>query len=256
MHRLLIAISVFLLGFFGTSFYFWLTTDPDVRPALPSPRPYSTPVRPVAASPASAATVSKPPVPSGDALPAEVNLAIPFTSQAPHKNWDLPYKEFCEEASVLMVASYIRGETIASPDDADTKLRGIFSFASNVLGYGVDTNAEETAEILKQFYKITNVEVVYDPTVDQLKRAVAAGKAVIVPAAGRQLGNPFFRSPGPLYHMVVVKGYTKDGKFITNDPGTRRGAEYLYDMDVLMRAMHDWNNGNVDEGRKVVIIVG
>ncbi|MCR4279964.1 MAG: hypothetical protein NUV82_00890, partial [Candidatus Komeilibacteria bacterium] len=36
-------------------------------------------------------------------LPAEYNLDVPFMSQAPHANWDLPYQEACEEASLIMV---------------------------------------------------------------------------------------------------------------------------------------------------------
>ena len=60
---------------------------------------------------------------------------------------------------------------------------------------------------------------------------------------------------GPLYHMLVVKGYTKDGTIITNDPGTRRGADFLYDPDALFNAVHDWNGGNVNEGAKVMVVV-
>ena len=37
-----------------------------------------------------AATPKKP-------LPAEINLKVPFTAQAPHANWELPYGEACEK---------------------------------------------------------------------------------------------------------------------------------------------------------------
>lgn len=43
-------------------------------------------------------------------LPAEVNLDVPFTSQAPYKNWHHPYQDFCEEASALMAVRYVKGE--------------------------------------------------------------------------------------------------------------------------------------------------
>ncbi len=57
--------------------------------------------------------------------------------------------------------------------------------------------------------------------------------------------------------MLVIKGYTADGKFITNDPGTRRGADFLYSAATLLNANHDWRaDGKVDRGRKVVLIVG
>ena len=54
--------------------------------------------------------------------------------------------------------------------------------------------------------------------------------------------------------MLVVRGYTDD-KFITNDVGTRKGENYQYDYDVLMNSIHDWNDGDVDNGQRVVIVV-
>ena len=69
------------------------------------------------------------------------------------------------------------------------------------------------------------------------------------------LGNPYYKQPGPIYHALVLKGYTKDGKFITNDPGTKRGADYLYDPQVILNAMHEWNSGDVEHGRKMAIVV-
>jgi hypothetical protein len=189
-------------------------------------------------------------------LPAEVNLKIPFTSQAPHQNWEMPYQHFCEEASVLMAVSYVKNQTIAGPDDADAKMRDIMEFEIKQFGYHEDTNITETATILRQHFNLSKVAVVDEPTVLQIKTALAEGKAVIVPAAGRQLGNPNFQSPGPLYHMLVIKGYRKNGDFITNDPGTRKGADYVYRADTLMNAIHDWNGGNVETGKKVMIVVG
>lgn len=238
-------------------------TRRDVPPRstvpLPAPRTYApdTPApspRPTAAA-APAATATPAPTPVA-ALASEVNLAIPFTSQAPHANWGVPYKEFCEEASVLMAAAYVKGETIPTPDVADRRLREIQAFELRRFGYYEDTTAEETAVILREHFGLEHVAVVGDPTAETIKQALAAGRAVIVPAAGRELPNPYFRNPGPLYHMLVIKGYTADGRFITNDPGTRRGADFLYRPDALLRAVHDWNGGDVTNGRKVMLVVG
>ena len=190
-------------------------------------------------------------------LPAEVNLAVPFVVQAPYGNWEDPYGEFCEEASVLMAISYIRGEKITSPADADAKMLAIKAFEDKRFGYYKDTNAAETAAIIKEFYKYNNVALVPNPTASDIKNALAAGKPVIIPVAGRMLGNPYFTAPGPIYHMLVIKGYTKDGKFITNDPGTRRGADFLYSEATIMNAIHDWpGSERIDQGKRVVIVVG
>lgn len=190
-------------------------------------------------------------------LPGAINLAIPFTSQAPSGKWDPPFKEFCEEASVLMAMRYVQNKPITGPADATAGMLAIHDFEVKEFGYYQDTTAEQTAQIFQKYFKYTKVKVLPNPTVADIKRALADGKPVIVPAAGRRLGNPYYTPPGPLYHMLVIKGYTTKNQFITHDPGTRRGADYLYNANVLMNAMHDWQaDGNVEAGRKVVLIVG
>jgi len=46
-----------------------------------------------------------------------------------------------------------------------------------------------------------------------------------------------------------------EDKFITNDPGTKRGENFAYKYQDLMNAIHDWNNGDVKNGRPVVLVV-
>lgn len=214
------------------------TTTPALSPTPASVRPTEAEVR-------------------TSTLPAAINLKVPFTPQAPHAIWTPPYKEFCEEASVLMAASYLQNKTIPSAAVADEKMLAIKAFEEKRFGYYEDTTAAETAVILREFYKIEAVKLMENPSVADFKTALAAGKLVIVPAAGRLLGNPYYTPPGPLYHMLVIKGYTADGKFITNDPGTRRGADFLYSPETILNALHDWRaDGNIEQGKKVVIVVG
>ena len=188
-------------------------------------------------------------------VPSEYNLAVPFTSQAPHGNWVPPYKEACEEASALMAAFYFQKEPDGQidPETADEEILRIVAFEDTFFGYNADTTAAETALLIENYYHLTT-ELVMNPTADQLKEQIAAGYPIIMPAAGRQLGNPYFTAPGPRYHMLVIKGYTEEG-FITNDPGTRHGEDYFYSTDVLLNAIHDWNGGEVELGEKVVIVV-
>lgn len=207
-------------------------------------------------SPSSSPTPAITPTPTVH-LPSEVNLDVPFTPQAPHANWDLPYKDFCEEASVLMAVSYLRGQSIPGPDYAKDKMLEIMEYEEETFGYYKDTTAAETAKILTDYYGIKKVELMETPEIKDIKRALSDNKPVIVPAAGRMLGNPYYVPPGPLYHMIVIKGYTDAGQFIVNDPGTKRGADFLYDQETIMSAMHDWReDGNITKGRQVVIVVG
>ncbi|MBI1833545.1 MAG: C39 family peptidase [Candidatus Andersenbacteria bacterium] len=251
---------IIVIGIAGLA---WRYRDEAVRSyeraSLPSPVAYipEPTTQPTDAQPA----VTPRPVPTETARPetlkASVNLAVPFTVQAPNAQWEAPYKEFCEEASALMAAFYVQGKPIPNATVADTEMLKIKTFEEKQFGYYEDTTAAETAKVLTDHFKLTAVKVVPDPTVAGMKEALAAGKVVLVPAAGRLLGNPYFQQPGPLYHMLVIKGYTDDGRFIVNDPGTRRGADFLYSEETIMNAMHDWRSDQqIELGRKVVILVG
>ena len=245
----IIIIIVLGIVIIGGSFFVWKKMDDGIiRELIPSAQVYKS-VSPTP-SPIQSLLLA-----TSYILPSEINLAIPFTVQAPNANWDEVHQEFCEEAAILMAISYVRGWDISSADYADQKMFEIKTFEEKRFGYYKDTTAEETATIIAEYYNY-KFRLVYDPTLEDIKTALVQGKPVIAPAAGRLLGNPYFRRPGPLYHMLVIKGYTKTGNFITNDPGTRRGADFIYVPDVLMNAIHDWNGGDVENGKKVIIIVG
>lgn len=222
------------------------------KPPVPSaqPRPSVTP------SPSTPGSTSSP-LPTVAPIPNEVNLAVPFVLQAPYHVWDYDHDEFCEEAAVLMAASYLSGDTsVARADVAEARLQAIKQWEMDTFGYFEDTNAAETARILREFLGVTPVRMEANPTIEQIKAYLAAGKIILIPAAGQMLANPYYTQPGPVYHMIVIKGYTEGGMFITNDPGTRHGADFLYPFETVMSAIHDYNGGDVLRGAKVIIIVG
>jgi hypothetical protein len=117
-----------------------------------------------------------------------------------------------------------------------------------------DLSVSQVITLVKHFYPDYSYQVINNLTADSIRQRLLLGRPVIVPAAGRELHNPNFKSPGPIYHMLVIKGFTEDGKFITNDPGTRNGADYVYTESVLMNAIHDWT-GSVADGEKVGIVL-
>ncbi len=188
-------------------------------------------------------------------LPAEKRLAVPFTSQAPHANWDMPYQEACEEASMLMVAAYYRGESgVIDPDVADKQILDLVDFETDLLGFYEDTTAAELARVIEARYPKLQADVRPLEGAEQIKRYIAAGIPVIIPADGKALPNPNFVNGGPLFHMLVVRGYTPT-QFITNDPGTRLGENFLYTYNGLLDAVHDWNGGDVPNGKRVILVV-
>lgn len=186
-------------------------------------------------------------------IPAEFNLAVPFTTQSPFAEWTEQDNESCEEAAALIVHYYWQEKTFTK-EIAKQEIQAVVDFENEHFGFYKDTTAEQTAEFIKLLWGYKKVEVQYDISIDDIKREVAQGRPVIVPSAGRMLGNPNFKAPGPIYHMLVVRGWTKD-MIITNDPGTRKGEGYQYKPEVLYNAIHDWNGGDVDNGRKAMIVV-
>ncbi|HZJ41255.1 MAG TPA: C39 family peptidase [Candidatus Saccharimonadales bacterium] len=191
----------------------------------------------------------------------EINLDVPFSSQAPFSDWSEPYQNACEETAALMVAKYYQKEAL-TPTIAKQEILDLVAWENKTFGYYEDTTADETAQILRDYYGFKHVDVLYDPTLDDIKAQVLAGRPVIIPASGQMLGNPNFKRPGPIYHMLVIKGITKTGDFITNDSGTRNGHNYIYKPDILYAAIHDALQGGhsiskleLDSNRKVMIVV-
>jgi hypothetical protein len=185
---------------------------------------------------------------------AKVNLAIPFTSQAPYAVWDPPHNEGCEEASTFMVAKFWLKEKISGPEEADKAILAIEKWETEHLGYWEDTNAADTVKFINGYWPTLSAEVKPLSSMDDVKRELSAGNPVIIPTNGRLLGNPYYTSPGPRYHMLVMKGYDSKG-FITNDSGTRRGADYRYSGSTVFNAAHDWQGHEVADGAKVYILI-
>ncbi len=198
-----------------------------------------------------------PPSPTPSAYPATLNLKVPFTAQAPTANWDELHNEACEEASAIMAYAYFSGrkETNLSPVWVEEELAKITEWEKQKFGYYLDINADETATLLREFYGL-NTKVIQDYTEDDFKKELAQNHLILPVANGQKLGNPNFRRPGPPYHMYVVKGYT-GSNFVTNDPGTRNGLNYIYTFQTILNAGGDWSHeiNAVDQGVKKAVVV-
>jgi len=109
--------------------------------------------------------------------------------------------------------------------------------------------------MIREVYGL-KTEIKKDYTENDLKRALTDGKLVILSLNGRLLGNPNFRSPGPIYHMLVLRGWNEK-EFITNDPGTRKGKNYTYTYETLHNAAAEWihDQKTTDTSIKNAIIV-
>ena len=200
-------------------------------------------------------TEALPTLPTGQAGGRQVNLKVPFTIQSPDQKWNEPYKEACEEASILMVYSFLKNKPIT----VETALRDLSQMVDmqmNDFGGHYDLSASSTTQLAKKFFGL-NYELIEIKSVEDIKKILSSGSPLILPTLGRELHNPNFKTPGPIYHMLVVKGYTKDGLIITNDPGTRKGKDYTYNSNILFNAIGDWdyNIESPNANKKVGIIL-
>lgn len=190
-------------------------------------------------------------------LPKEVLLSVPFTPQAPTANWDELHNEACEEASVLMAAAFFKGDkrSLVPASEAEREIEKLTEWQKDTLGYYLSIDANETVQMIEEVYGL-QAEVVKEFSEDSMKRALADQKLILVPVNGRVLGNPYFRQPGPIYHMFVITGYNKN-EFIVNEPGTKRGQDYRYTYNTIRGAVGDYDHHTkeTDPSQPAIIIV-
>lgn len=193
-----------------------------------------------------------PPVPKSSVpadtpvIPNKFLLNVSFTSQAPFGVWDPVHNDACEEAALVMAQHWVDGHLLDATI-ADKEILGAISWEGKNWGNQYELTAERMATLGQDFFDLKNIKVVLDPTINDIKSELSRGNLVLVPVAGRLLKNPYYRQPGPIYHILVIKGYN-DKQFITNDSGTRRGEGYPYSHQTLFNAIHDWPYPGPDFG--------
>lgn len=172
-------------------------------------------------------------------IPKFINLDILFISQAPYAVWDELHNHACEEASIIMVYYYLTGQELTLAI-GEREIQNMVKWQIKNWGGHFDLNAEKIFELFRAYFDYKNIELVSEFAIDDIKKELADGNPIIIPAAGQLLKNPYFTPPGPEYHVLVIKGYDDEkSEFIVNDPGTKRGADFRYDYQLLKTASHE-----------------
>lgn len=185
-------------------------------------------------------------------LPEQAKLKVPFLVQAPYANWDPLHEDACEEASLLMVASFLNKVSVDSDDLGDEEIQKLVGYETKN-NYQPSVSLENLNLIANDYFKLSTGRIEETVTTESIKKEIASGKPVIIPAAGRVLPNPYYKQPGPNYHMLVVIGYDKNG-FITNDPGTKRGQDFYYKTQDLLKSIHNWDENNILNGESKYLV--
>lgn len=187
------------------------------------------------------------------ALPEELNLKMTFYSQAPFGNWDYPWQEACEEASVLLVANEYFGRDWTAEQFNDEILK-LVDWEKKQFGQYEHTTVKETARILNDYLALKAL-IYEDPSYADVQKILARGHFVIMTFDGKKIGNPFYKNGGPVYHAMVIKGYKSGEKVITADVGTRRGEDYVYSWNTLQSALHDYAVPMSDGAKRIIEVI-
>ncbi len=186
-------------------------------------------------------------------LPAQKDINVPFTSQAPAGDWSEPWQNACEETSIYMISSFYENDPIKR-DEAVAKIREILKVKNETFKVSKDESLQTIADIIKTLGLPWIAEIKLDPTVEELKAELADNRPVIVPVYAPSLRSPAYNGGGPDYHVMVLTGYDeKDAVFIVNDPGSSSGKGLRFPVKTFMNAIHDLDQKNYKAGQKAVL---
>lgn len=173
-------------------------------------------------------------------IKTEVRIEVPFADQAPYKDWGDPYQEACEETSIIMASEFLKGNSTEDLDKnyIDKEILDMVAYQEENYGGHFDLDAEKTLDLFKKYYGYQGGSIKNINSIDDIKKILSEDSIIIAPTYGQALENPHFTPPGPVYHMLVIKGYDEDN-FITNDPGIWQGKDFTYSFDNLFDAIHD-----------------
>jgi hypothetical protein len=192
-------------------------------------------------------------------LPNKHLIKTAFVEQAPEKNWDEPWQDACEEASLLTVNYFYKNQT---PNSATIKsdILKMIDFETQQ-SFTSDMNVSQMSLVVQQYLGF-KTKIIENPSIDDIKKYLVQDIPVVVPASGKILyqENKHFKSGGPYYHNLAVLGFddTKN-QFIVHDVGTQSGAYFHYSYSLLMESIHDFPSSqkkeDIDQGAKRVLVL-
>ena len=179
------------------------------------------------------------------AATAVVNLNVPYTSEIPNGRWVKPWNNACEEATIVMVEQFYAGNTSTkfSRAQAIKLMSPLFPIERKIFGTDTDTDAAQNAKLIND-YTSFSAYIVNNPTIEQIKDELSAGRPVISFHYGYDLKNPNipWRSGGSSYHVMPITGFDDNRQeFIVDDPGNdKSGIDYRYKYAIITSSLHDF----------------
>lgn len=182
-----------------------------------------------------------------------INLDVQFFPQAPYWKWHEPYDEACEEASVILAKNYIKWIT-QSKEEFNKELLELAEWEMSVFGDYKHTDVNQTARIIDKFFNISDYKIIDKPSISDIKYELKEWNIIIAPLYGKGLWNPYYSWDWPDYHFIVIKWYT-DKYFITHDVWTSRWEDYVYEIDTIIKNIHDWDDFLIPAWKPRIIVL-
>ena len=181
--------------------------------------------------------------------PQATILNVPFVMQVPLGNWSDSRQQYgCEEASIIMAMAWVRSEVnlpgnTINKEEAVRDIINMAEYERVIYGFHEDTSAQDTARLMKEFYRYNNVEVKENISVEDIKMELSKNRVVLIPFNSRLTGMPIYKN-GPVRHMVVAVGYDdKNDEIIVHDPLFSNGAYLWIPSSGLQASLWNYNSG-------------
>jgi len=191
------------------------------------------------------------------ALPARILLQVPFTTQAPLKNW-AQHQESCEAANLTMLWLYWNHDrsVIIDPRTADNYIHMIDGWKPQP-----DLNVTMMGQLAQQHWGYAYR--ILPNTPDVIAEQLSAGRPLLAEVRTHGLGNPHYPGYSSHYeqtgysvpHFVTIIGYDKSGVWL-NDPGISLGRGYHITYAQLAHAIDDLDKHHpaLNQGQVLLLI--
>ncbi|MCT4592105.1 MAG: C39 family peptidase [Candidatus Gracilibacteria bacterium] len=165
-----------------------------------------------------------------DNYPEKKLLSVPFLCQNPFQNeagWKY-HDNSCEEASLIQVLLYYENRNLIAQKAHD--------WIIDMLDYqkpNLDLKGQAFVNFIINYldYPQDRVFFVENSDLHLMKKILNQNIPIILPCIAKDLQNPYYNHDE--YHMLTVIGYDEK-HLITNDVGTKRGANFPYkNADIL-----------------------
>lgn len=179
--------------------------------------------------------------------PQSVILSVPYASQIPTGKWNDPRQaDGCEEASILMAMAWVNGAKDNEglpPDEVERNIINLAEYEKVIYGFHQDTSAQDTARVMREFFRYDNIAVRENISVEDIKLELAANRLVIIPLNVQATGLPMYRG-GPVRHTIVVVGYDdKNDELIIHDPLYKNIQNFWVPASAIGKGLSNYHSG-------------